>query len=148
MKDRMELIKSKLIIHYCLLLIMLFSISCIGGRINRFEEGLILSNELYIDLSSQLNHSLKNNSEDTKRAEKLKLINQKLEEYRVDYDSLQRILTTWRDSGQKPENTMQAYKKMWYSLLDAQTLATQSFIYTSECSARTAIKGKAGKNCP
>jgi hypothetical protein len=144
----MEVIKIKLISHYCLLLIMFFSISCIGGRINRFEEGSIMSNKLYLDLYSQVHYSLKNNSEDTERAKRIELINQKLEEYRVDYDSFQRILTTWRDSGQEPENIMESYKKMWYSLLGAQTLAAKSYIYASECSARTAIKGKAGNDCP
>jgi hypothetical protein len=43
---------------------------------------------------------------------------------------------------------MESYKKMWYSLLEAQTLAAKSYIYASECSARTALKGKAGNDCP
>jgi hypothetical protein len=121
--------------------------SC-AGKINRFEEGSIMSNGLYLDLNSQVNYALKNNSEDTGRAEKLKLIDQKLEEYRADYDSFQKILTKWRDSGRKPDDIMESYKKMWYSLLEAQTLAAKSYIYASECSARTALKGKAGNDCP
>jgi hypothetical protein len=107
-----------------------------------------MSNGLYLDLNSQVNYALKNNSEDTGRAEKLKLIDQKLEEYRADYDSFQKILTKWRDSGRKPDDIMESYKKMWYSLLEAQTLAAKSYIYASECSARTALKGKAGNDCP
>lgn len=107
-----------------------------------------MSNKLYLDLHAQVQYALINNSEDTQRAEKLELLNQKLEEYRVDYDSFQKILATWRDSGRKPDDTMQSYKKMWYSLLEAQTLAAKSYIYASECSARTALKGKAGNDCP
>ncbi len=121
--------------------------SC-AGKISRFEEGSAMSNKLYFDLYSQVHFALKNNSEDTERATKLRLIDQKLDEYRADYDSFQEILTTWRDSGRKPDDIMQSYKKMWYSLLEAQTLAAKSYIYASECSARTAIKGKAGNDCP
>lgn len=121
--------------------------SC-AGKISRFEEGSGMSNKLYLDLHAQVQYALINNSEDTQRAEKLELLNQKLEEYRVDYDSFQKILATWRDSGRKPDDTMQSYKKMWYSLLEAQTLAAKSYIYASECSARTALKGKAGNDCP
>lgn len=139
---------TNLIAHYCLSLIMIFLISCTGTRINRFEEGSVMTTKLYLDLYSQVNYALRNNSEDTERAKRLELINQKLEEYRVNYDSFQRILTTWRLSGREPENIMESYKKMWYSLLEAQTLASKSYIYASECSARTAIKGKAGTDCP
>ena len=148
MKSRIEAVKIKLNLRSCLFLMMVSSISCVGGGIHRFEEGSIMSNGLYLDLRSQIDYALKNNSVDTERVGKLELINQKLEEYRVDYEYFQRILTAWRDSGREPENVMQSYKKMWYSLLEAQTLATKSYIYTSECSARTAIKGKAGNDCP
>ncbi len=107
-----------------------------------------MSNELYSDLHSQVHHALNADSVGTERAEKLEQINQKLGEYRADYDSFQEILAAWRESGRQPENTIQAYKKMWYSLLEAQGLAAKSYIYASECSARTAIKGKAGNDCP
>ena len=118
------------------------------GTINRFEEGSIMSNELYSDLYSQVHHALKDDPVGTERTEKLEHINQKLAEYRADYDSFQKILSAWRDSGRKPDNIMESYKKMWYSLLEAQSLAAKSYIYVSECSARTAIKGKAGNDCP
>ena len=144
----MGTVRVKLGLRFCLFLIILSSISCIGGGINRFEEGSGMSNKLYLDLHYQVQYALINNSEGAERAKRLELINQKLEEYRIDYDSLQRILTTWRDSGREPENIMQSYKKMWYSLLEAQTLAAKSYIYASECSARTALKGKAGNDCP
>lgn len=121
--------------------------SCAGG-INRYEEGLAMSNKLYLDLYSQVHYALENNSKDTERATKLRLIDQKLQEYRGDYESFQEILKIWRDSGREPDDIRQSYKNMWYSLLEAQALAAKSYIYTSECSARTAIKGKAGNECP
>jgi hypothetical protein len=134
------------VLNISLLMFILFT-SC-AGKINRFEEGSIMSNELYSDLYYQVHYALMKNSKDTDRAEKLEFINQKLEEYRADYDSFQKILTSWRNSGRKPDDIMQSYKKMWYSLLEAQSLAAKSYIYASECSARTAIKGKAGSDCP
>lgn len=144
----MGTVKVKLSLHSCLFLIILCSASCVGARINRFEEGLGMSNKLYQDLHAQVQYALESNSEDSERAKRLELINQKLEQYQVDYDSFQKILTTWRNSGQKPGDVMQSYKMMWNSLLEAQSLAAKSYIYASECSARTAIKGKAGNDCP
>lgn len=139
--------KIKSFLFYGLLLIQISFISC-TGRINRFEEGLLLSNEIYMDLSSQVNSTQNNISEDNERAKTLKLINEKLIEYRLMYDSLLENLNTWRNSGQKPEETMDTCKKMWEPLLEAQSIAVKVYIYPTECSSRTALKGKAGNNCP
>lgn len=133
---------------YGLILVLMSSASCIGRGQTNFAEGLRLSNELYIDLSNQVIYALNDNSVDTERTEKLKLVNQKLEEYRLEYDSFLQTLHTWEASGTEPENTMELYKELWNSILEAQTLAATSYIYASECSARMAIKGKAGNNCP
>ncbi len=133
---------------YGLILVLISSASCITRGQTNFEGGLRLSNELYVDLSNQVTYALNNNSVDTKKTEKLKLINQKLEEYRIEYYSFLQTLHRWETSGKKPENTMELYKELWNSILEAQTLAGTSYIYASECSARLALKGKAGNNCP
>ena len=143
----MRIMKIKPFLLFGLLLIQIPFLSC-TGRIARFEEGLHLSNEIYTDLYSQVESVYQTDSEDTERTQTLKLINEKFMEYRLGYDTVLKSLDTWRDSGQKPDDTMDKYKRMWEPLLEAQSIAVKLYIYPTECSSRTALKGKAGNNCP
>ncbi|MDA2920180.1 hypothetical protein MYX76_11940 [Desulfobacterota bacterium AH_259_B03_O07] len=130
-----------------LILILTFAFSC-TRQMKHYGEGIIKSNVIYKDLSYQIDYALQTTSKDSKRAQRLKLIDEKLKEYKAYYDSFLTVLNNWEKTGKEPENRMELYEAMWRSILDAQNLAANSYIYASECSTRTAIKGKAGNNCP
>lgn len=122
-----------------------FTLSCTRG-VGNLERGMMKSNNVYNDIAPQVATALQSSGTDSERGKRLRTINEKLDQYRTAYNECAKAVTAWKSTGEAPENTMDIYMEMWRSLIDAQTLAASIYIYASECSARTAIKGKAG-NC-
>jgi hypothetical protein len=141
----MEVNQMKKLILFGITLIVL---SCTGQvrNLSHLERGMMMSNNLYNDIAPQVTSALQSPSTDSTRFERLKLISQRLDEYRRSYDECLKVVSLWKNTGRAPEGTTGLYEEMWKSLIDAQTLAASVYIYASECAARTAIKGKAG-NC-
>ena len=128
-----------------MVLVLSLTLSC-ARKVNNFETGMRMSNNIYNDLAPQITDALRSAHEDSARADYLQLTNQKLDEYRKAYGECMKAVDIWRSTGQTPENMMELYKEMWRSLLEARSLAASVYIYTSECVASTTLKGKACKN--
>lgn len=129
-----------------ILLTLGFTVSCTRG-VSNLERGMMMSSNIYKDIAPQVATALESSATDSTRDKRLRVINQKLDQYKIAYNECAKAIGKWKSTGEAPENTMDIYKGMWQSLIDAQTLAASIYIYASECTARTAIKGKAGDTC-
>jgi hypothetical protein len=127
-----------------IILIVSLTLSC-ASRVSDLERATSMSNNIYNDIAPQVATALKASSTDGTRAERLRLIDRKLDEYRKAYDECIKAIDISKSTGQSPnpENTKELYEQMWKPLIDAVTLASTLYIYPSECAARTAVKGKA-----
>ncbi len=132
-------------IPFGIAIILALTLSCARG-VSNLEMGMRVSDNLYNDLAPQVAYVLQSPSTDHVRMSRLRLTNEKLNEYRKAYNECIMALSLWKSTGQPPENIMDLYAGMWRSLLEAQTLAANAYIYTSECVANTTLKGKACKN--
>ena len=119
------------------------TVSCTRG-VGNLERGMMMSSNIYDDIAPQVANALQSSGTNTERGKRLRTINEKLGQYKTAYSECAKAVTAWKSTGEAPENTMDIYMEMWRSLIDAQTLAASVYIYANECSARTAIKGKAG----
>lgn len=130
-------------------IILIFSLvfSCATRSVVTLERSLMTSNVIYNDIAPQVNSALESSLTNSVRGERLQIINQKLDEYAKSYGELSKAVESWRISGEAPDNTEDLYLAMWTPLIEAQTLAATLYIYASECTARTTLKGKAGNNC-
>jgi hypothetical protein len=136
----------KKLILFGIVVILGFTLSC-TRRVSHLERGMMMSSNIYNDIAPQVSNALQSSSANSTRGQRLHLINQKLGEYKKAYNECARAIDAWKSTGQAPDHTMKLYEQMWRSLIDAQTLAASVYIYASECTARTAIKGKAGNTC-
>jgi len=120
-----------------------FTVSCTRG-VGNLERGMMMSSNIYNDIAPQVATALQSSGTDSERGKRLRTINEKLNQYKTAYHQCAKAVTEWKSTGEAPQDTMDIYMEMWRSLIDAQTLAASVYIYASECTARTAIKGKAG----
>lgn len=117
-------------------------LSC-ANRVSDLERATMTSNNIYNDIAPQVNSALSSPSTDSTKVERLRLISQKLDEYIKAYDKCIKAIDISKSTGQTPDNIRELYEEMWKPLIDAVELASTLYIYPSECTARTAIKGKA-----
>jgi len=127
-------------------LIVSLTLSCATRGVNNIEIGMRMSDNIYNDLAPQIATAIQSSPADARRVNHLKLTSQKLEDYRQAYGECSRAVNSWKSTGQAPENMIDLYAEMWKYLLDAQSLAANVYIYASECTATTTLKGKACKN--
>jgi len=138
----------KLMIQLLGFTFILSSVLSCASRVSNLDKAVSMSYVIYIDLAPQITSALQNSSmdsTDSTRVKRLKLINQKLDEYKMARDECLKAMYIWEKTGNAPEYADKLYVEMWKPLLDAQTLAATIYIYASECASNTAIKGKA---CP
>jgi hypothetical protein len=130
-----------------MLLVVSLTLSCATRGVNNIEAGMRQSDNIYYDLAPQIATALQFGPEDPSKVNHLKLTSQKLENYRKAYTECSKAVNLWKSTGQSPDNMIDLYAEMWRYLVDAQHLAAHVYIYASECTANTGLKGKAGNNC-
>lgn len=136
----------KKLASFGMILVVSLTLSCATRGVNNIETGMRMSDNIYNDLAPQIAGALQSSPADPRRANHLKLTSQKLEDFRKAYIECSRAVNLWKSTGQAPENMIDLYAEMWKYLSDAQGLAANVYIYASECTANTTLKGKACKN--
>ena len=128
------------------IIISSLSLSC-APKPTDLAKATIITDEMYKDIAPQITTALQTSTKTSEEYERLRLVERKLHEYNEARDKCVKAVGIWESTGQPPADTRKHYDQMKKSIIDAVVLAQSLYIYTNECSARTAIKGKAGNSC-
>ncbi len=136
----------KLIIGGAIFIVSVLTLSC-APKPTDLAKATIITDEIYREIAPQVTTALQTSTENSAEYKRLRLVEQKLHEYNEARNKCVEAVGIWESTGQPPEDTRKHYDQMKKSIIDAVVLAQSLYIYTNECSARTAIKGKAGNSC-
>lgn len=120
-------------------------ISC-APKPTDLSKALVTADNIYNELSPQVEAALESDQSDNERKKSLILIQSKLKDYKISYNQLNESLLIWNETNTPPEKTREQYEEMKKALSDAVNIAFKVNLYISECSGRTTLKGKTG-NC-
>ncbi len=129
-----------------LVLIVGLGIAC-APKSTDLMKATTKSNNVYEEIAPQVQYALDMAGSDTKKKEQLLKIQHKLDNFVVARDQCMADMKVWDETGTPPPDTRANFETMKKEITDAVVMSHAVYIYHSECSATTAIKGKAGNSC-
>ncbi len=138
--------KTKSFLIVFITVIILTSLAC-APKSRDLYKATNISEEIYNEMTPQVDLALKNSKQNSDRYNTLLKVREKLSQYKQSHEKCMEVITEWDKTGEIPDNARSNYNDMKDSISEAVILAQTVYIYPSECTSRTGLKGKASNNC-